>query len=1270
MSLRDHRLAIRALLPLLGVMLSLGTTAGAASAGESAPLAAASLGLIPASGPPGMTVTATGSGWTPSNSPYKIFWNRKGGPDLGTFSPNGSGGWSTSIHIPSGADNGAHDIVACEGYGGEFEQCNSATFTVVAPTRTVTPTRTRTPTPSTPLGPVTWTPTFTSTPLAGCDVAIHLVSPLESDDLGGVAAIDLVLDVYGLDPDSQHISLSRAGGGFYAQWPDPSPGTTVEVAADPADAHHLHLTVRAVPMEPGYNSIFVDVPGSCAFEYIYRFANGVRLTTTPRPDACGGLGLPAESTIINFDTYGRPADYLRQLSLDNGVRFEDSLELVQPTAVSPHSAFGAAASVEGLEFGSAMLPIRMAFDRPLKAVGLYVGLLEARYVATNVRAVLSAYGYHPGSSAMVLLGSDSVEFPAAPTDVTQCLRFTAAKGDLIVRALLEYTDTSGASLAERRLIDDLTLDYAEAELPPDRPPTVEITSPTDGSSISGTTVYLRATLQDDRHIDRVHYQIDGGPEVALGAVPSLTDPTSYSAIANFSASLLSPGVPHRLTVTAFDSAGQYAQDDVTLLLPTPVPSLDLQAVKVEVIQAVQCLDDSRCADNAIPLLTGKPTWLRLYVRAEGGSVPGPVRGRLCRGRVATCDSGMVLSMNRISPDGDENPSVNDRGNLDASLNFIVPPAWLTEGTLDLTAFVNYAESEVDEIRLDNNAVQASVLVLPARSLTVMFQPVTAGGRTADIGDMAYYADWLARVYPVSRVIAQSRPPLRRDFDLSDSSGGGCGRTWNVMMDALSAAYSWSGRGTAYLFGLVPNGVDTGGVFGCGLVPGRVAAGITTGPSRSGPTIGAQELGHNFGRQHATDCGHAASPDLRYPRRNGLLDEWGFDVVLRQLYPPDSSYDYMGYCGNANNIWTSAYTYLALLRTLPVADVPPAAPHLADALAGGEPMLVGGGEISPEGFTTARGFYRTAMARDFTDGLPPGPYTAQLLDSAEGVLSTRDFGLLQLSNGDPTDSGSFQIALPDLPEARAIAFLYLGSEIGRVTASANSPQVSIVEPVGGEDWGTSGAHAIAWQARDADGDPLRFNVQYSADGGNTWASTDVDLTDVSSISIDSADLPGGNLLFRVLATDGLNTAVSTTSKPVTVGDKPPLMHLTSPADGDWLPAGEAAVFRGYAADMEDPVLADEAYRWTSDRDGELGSGPTLWGLPLSAGTHRITLTVTDRAGHAVAESVAITVGGSSAEAAPARPPALALLMVVAGLALVLAVAAGVMIYVLWGRPARR
>jgi hypothetical protein len=395
-------------------------------------------------------------------------------------------------------------------------------------------------------------------------------------------------------------------------------------------------------------------------------------------------------------------------------------------------------------------------------------------------------------------------------------------------------------------------------------------------------------------------------------------------------------------------------------------------------------------------------------------------------------------------------------------------------------------------------------------------------------------------------------------------------------------------------------------------------------------------------------------------RNGILDDWGIDLTLRQVYPRLTSYDYMGYCGGPDNTWTSVYTYMALLGTLPVAQTPPSGAHLASlASADGPTQLVGGGTISAESFTLEHGFYRARLAEGLEDDLPQGPYSVQLQGSDEEVLYTRDFGLIELSNHQPTDSGNFQIILPDLPGTSQIVFLYQGALVGRVSASPNAPQVRLVSPAGGEDWGESGAHQISWEASDADGDALRFNTQYSADGGVSWSSLDVDLSGATSLTVDSADLPGGSLLFRVLASDGLNQAESASSVPVTVGNKPPMIHLASPVDGEWWPAGEAVILRGYAADLEDIVIDDGAYRWTSDRDGDLGQGPTLWGLPLSQGDHQITMTVTDRGGRSESQSVRITVGTVEA-ARPQRPPIVGLLLLAGGV-LVLGSVAGILFF---------
>jgi hypothetical protein len=67
--------------------------------------------------------------------------------------------------------------------------------------------------------------------------------------------------------------------------------------------------------------------------------------------------------------------------------------------------------------------------------------------------------------------------------------------------------------------------------------------------------------------------------------------------------------------------------------------------------------------------------------------------------------------------------------------------------------------------------------------------------------------------------------------------------------------------------------------------------------------------------------------------------------------------------------------------------------------------------------------------------------------------------------------------------------------------------------------------------------------------------------------------------------------------------------------------------GVAYDPEDAELDDAALIWTSDRDGQLGSGAllTLAAQDLALGPQRITLRATDRDGMDGSATVCVSVG---------------------------------------------
>lgn len=278
-------------------------------------------------------------------------------------------------------------------------------------------------------------------------------------------------------------------------------------------------------------------------------------------------------------------------------------------------------------------------------------------------------------------------------------------------------------------------------------------------------------------------------------------------------------------------------------------------------------------------------------------------------------------------------------------------------------------------------------------------------------------------------------------------------------------------------------------------------------------------------------------------------------------------------------------------------------------------------------------------------MPPGPYTVEPLDGAGNVLAQRTFRPTSFSKGDhDSDSGSFFLTLPVIEEARTIRFLYQGREIGRLAASAGAPTVEIIEPRGDADWSGDAVRTVRWRAQDPDGDPLRFTVQASEDG-ERWLTLALELKGRDSFDVSVSDLAGGSYYLRVLATDGFHSAEARTAGRVTVGRKPPRVSIASPADGDSFGVGHEVILQAFAADLEDGTVPDSAYRWTSSIDGELGTGPSLWALPLSPGEHVITVRVTDRDGMYGEASVRITIAGEppvtgledSVEVVPARAP---------------------------------
>lgn len=89
---------------------------------------------------------------------------------------------------------------------------------------------------------------------------------------------------------------------------------------------------------------------------------------------------------------------------------------------------------------------------------------------------------------------------------------------------------------------------------------------------------------------------------------------------------------------------------------------------------------------------------------------------------------------------------------------------------------------------------------------------------------------------------------------------------------------------------------------------------------------------------------------------------------------------------------------------------------------------------------------------------------------------------------------------------------------------------------------------------------------------------------------------------------------------------PMVTITSPADGSSYAWGAMITFSGTCTDVEDGNLTDDALVWTSNLDGQIGTGESFNRDFLSQGDHLIVLTATDNGGVTAADTVAISVGG--------------------------------------------
>jgi hypothetical protein len=255
----------------------------------------------------------------------------------------------------------------------------------------------------------------------------------------------------------------------------------------------------------------------------------------------------------------------------------------------------------------------------------------------------------------------------------------------------------------------------------------------------------------------------------------------------------------------------------------------------------------------------------------------------------------------------------------------------------------------------------------------------------------------------------------------------------------------------------------------------------------------------------------------------------------------------------------------------------------------------------------------------------GTYSIDVLDVHGQPLASQGFDVSFVVFSNPLqdiEKAPFDVAVRFPDGARTVRVRKGTQILTEVAVSPSAPDAAMVHPTGGETWTAGGNYTIRWQASDPDGGLLYYTVLYRQ-GTSDWIVLGADLT-TNELTVDAAGLPGGNAAqVQVLATDGINTATAE-SGLFTVGRKGPEAFITYPAEGASFMPGVSFFLQGTAYDLEDGTLPDSAYRWTSNKDGDLGTGASNLVI-LSPSPHVITLTVTDSDGNTAVKTLRISAG---------------------------------------------
>ena len=671
---------------------------------------------------------------------------------------------------------------------------------------------------------------------------------------------------------------------------------------------------------------------------------------------------------------------------------------------------------------------------------------------------------------------------------------------------------------------------------------------------------------------------------------------------------------------------------------------DLVIDGVEVTQSIQYyhaaehLSDpaDRGPDNSLRLIANKPAWVRVYLRCRLVShtpgviqIPG-VTGTVEVQRLSVVDQ--ILATHMPQPPGTVTAQslttyVAQRKNLSASLNFIIPADEMC-GALRLIIRVTAPGGYSSETTVDLDVSLRQTLNLVG--IMVNYKgPDGTKLPAPTIADLEATSALTLLMYPVqSQATYRTAGTVDLTFPLTDSPDGNtCTPKWRQLGALLKVLKLADGnRPDVVYYGLLPEATPVGPVTGCD------AGGVSIARTAQQGTM-AHEIGHQCGFMHAP-CGSPPNPDPNYPAYEpydpvgtprASIGEYGLDVSTGDIYVPQTTKDYMSYCGKPPTYpppWMSLYHYGKLIENPILSpEIVCRAKDPRDPLY--EPEIPWYewrqrvisiiGTVHANGDLEVSHVARVETVPDVSGG-SSSEMTAQLLGGDGKLLASAAVHLLAShghgggcsgcsETGEARPPYNVQAYVPDAARGSALRIVRGDEEIWSAKAREQEPRV--------RTFSARVEHRTFlradWEVEFAGGVEPDFWLRWSADGGKTWYALATGLKGRSARP-DLSRIRSGKVMVQLLAHDGFETGVSK-SVALTVPRRSPEVAVLRPRAGAVVLEGRPLCLWAAATSCTGEPVAAKAYRWLIDGK-EVAHGRNAWVAAPKAGRHTCSLVVQD------------------------------------------------------------